>query len=530
MKRFQVCPIWLAFLLVAGGLLALTGCQGLAPANSNGSNITVSNSSLEFGSVAVGNSKTLKETLSNPSTSSVTVSGASASGSGFSISGLTLPLTLSPNQSVSFSAVFAPTKAGSASGSIAIVSDAANSPLGASLSGMGQAEGSLTANPTSFAFGNIQVGTTSSQTETLSNTGGSGVTISAASATGSGVSLVGLTLPITLNAGQSTSFTVTFAPATTGAVNGDVVITSDGSNSSLSIPVSGKGVAAGTLGPNPASLSFGNVQVGHSADLFETLTNTGSSPVDISQANVTNSAFSLSGLTLPTTLNPSESVTFTTTFTPGSSGSANGNIKIVSSASNSNLSVSLSGTGTAAGQLSISPASLSFGAVAVGSASSLGATLTATGAPVTVSSATSSSGEFVVSGITLPATIPAGQSASFTVTFTPSASGSAKASITFAGDASNSPTAQTASGTGQTQSHAVGLAWNPSSGGVSYNIYRKLSTDPGYTQIYSGATTTSYTDSTVSSGDTYDYAVTAVDAESQESGYSNIAQVTVPNN
>jgi fibronectin type 3 domain-containing protein len=123
-------------------------------------------------------------------------------------------------------------------------------------------------------------------------------------------------------------------------------------------------------------------------------------------------------------------------------------------------------------------------------------------------------------------TIGAGQSVSFTVTFTPSTPGSASGSLTFTSNASSSPTVQSLSGTGQPW---VGLSWNASSGAVSYNIYRKLSTATSYTQIASGNTTASYTDNTVTAGDTYDYMVTAVNAEDQESGDSNMAQAVVPN-
>ena len=181
--------------------------------------------------------------------------------------------------------------------------------------------------------------------------------------------------------------------------------------------------------------------------------------------------------------------------------------------------------------LSISPASLSFGTANVGASATLSASLMATGGTITVSSATSSSGEFTLSGITLPATISTGQSAPFTVTFTPNAAGAASANLIFLSNASNPSAAQPLNGTGQAQaqSHSVGLSWNPSNGAVSYNVYRKASTDPNYTQIDSGEGETSYTDNSVSLGVTYDYAVTAVSAEDQESGYSNIAEAVIPN-
>jgi len=86
---------------------------------------------------------------------------------------------------------------------------------------------------------------------------------------------------------------------------------------------------------------------------------------------------------------------------------------------------------------------------------------------------------------------------------------------------------QSLTGTGQPW---VGLSWQASSGAVSYNVYRKLPTDQSYTQINSGDGTTSYTDNTVAAGTTYNYVVTAVNSENQESSYSNMAQAAVPNN
>ena len=82
----------------------------------------------------------------------------------------------------------------------------------------------------------------------------------------------------------------------------------------------------GTLNANPTSLGFGSVQVGYSANLSETLTNTGGSTVTISQANLTGAAFSVGGLTLPLNLTANQSVTFTATFAPTSAGAASGSL------------------------------------------------------------------------------------------------------------------------------------------------------------------------------------------------------------
>jgi hypothetical protein len=202
----------------------------------------------------------------------------------------------------------------------------------------------------------------------------------------------------------------------------------------------------------------------------------------------------------------------------------------VSNASNSPLNIALSGTGTAPGTLAVSPTSLSFGNVVVGSSSSLNGSLTASGASVTVASAGLNNGEFVLSGISLPATLAAGQSTPFTVTFTPQASGATSASLSFSSNAANSPTVQTMTGTGTAATqHTVDLSWTASADAVGYNIYRSTTSGSGYSMINSSLdSTTAYTDSTVVSGQTYYYVATAVNSESQESGYSNQAQAVIP--
>jgi fibronectin type 3 domain-containing protein len=142
-----------------------------------------------------------------------------------------------------------------------------------------------------------------------------------------------------------------------------------------------------------------------------------------------------------------------------------------------------------------------------------------------------SNSEFVLSGFSPGVTIAAGQSVSFTVTFTPQASGATSASLSFASNAINSPTVQSMTGTGTAQvQHTVDLSWTASAGAVGYNIYRGTVSGGPYSMINSSAdSNTTYTDSTVVSGQTYYYVTTAVNSDSQESGYSNQAPAVIPN-
>lgn len=190
------------------------------------------------------------------------------------------------------------------------------------------------------------------------------------------------------------------------------------------------------------------------------------------------------------------------------------------------------GTGPAQSQLAVSPASLNFGNVVDGTSASLSANLNATGNTVTVFSASSTSSEFVVSGISFPAAIGAGQTLPFTVTFTPQASGTASATLSVVSNASNSPAQQSLTGDGTAPaSHSVDLLWNASTSPdvVGYNIYRGGISGGPYSAINTVLdASVTYTDSFVNAGQSYYYVVTAVDGSGLESGYSNEAKAVIP--
>jgi fibronectin type 3 domain-containing protein len=136
-----------------------------------------------------------------------------------------------------------------------------------------------------------------------------------------------------------------------------------------------------------------------------------------------------------------------------------------------------------------------------------------------------------VSGISLPVTLNAGQSVSYSVTFTPRASGATSANLAFTSNASNPSLSESLAGTGTAApSHSVDLSWNASSSSVAgYNIYRGTSASGPFTKLNSALdAATNYTDSSVQGGNTYYYVATSVDGGGTESGYSSAVSVTIP--
>lgn len=239
---------WLAAIALAGVFLsacnaAKVGSTGAPSAPSATGTLAASSSNLSFGNVAVGSSKSMPLTLSNTGSQSATiqVSQVSVSGSAFHASGLTPPMTLGAGQSVVVSVGFQPAAGGAASGSLSIASTASNPLLTLSLSGTGLAAGQVGVSPASMSFGNVNVGSTQSLSGSLT-AGSAGVTVSSANWSGTGFSLSGLSFPVTLQAGQSVPFTVTFAPQAQGMATGSVSFLSNASNSPGTETWSGTGV------------------------------------------------------------------------------------------------------------------------------------------------------------------------------------------------------------------------------------------------------------------------------------------------
>jgi fibronectin type 3 domain-containing protein len=77
----------------------------------------------------------------------------------------------------------------------------------------------------------------------------------------------------------------------------------------------------------------------------------------------------------------------------------------------------------------------------------------------------------------------------------------------------------------------VNLSWtpSPSSDVVGYNVYRGTISGGPYTKLTSSPLPSALdTDTTVASGQTYYYVVTAVDSSNNESADSNQAVASVP--
>jgi hypothetical protein len=182
--------------------------------------------------------------------------------------------------------------------------------------------------------------------------------------------------------------------------------------------------------------------------------------------------------------------------------------------------------------LSPSVSNLNFGNVNVTSSGSQNVTLTNAGnSNVTMSQVMVSGAGFNAGGAAAGLILSPGQTTVVNVTFTPSTGGTASGSVIVSSNATNSPATIGLAGTGVTAiAHSVSLSWIDGDAGVTgYNTYVASVSGGPYLRLTSTSIAgTSYVDSSVQSGRTYYYVVTALDSTNQESTYSSEIAAIVP--
>jgi hypothetical protein len=544
-RRFALESVlrWISGAVALLVILGTSGCVGVTskgtPSSVTGVSIEISPSAVSFGNLAVGQSATKTVTLTNTGNDMLTVSGISVAGPGFTASGPRLPLSLSAGQSASISAIFKPTAGDADNGTITITSNAAGSPSMVALSGTGATAAALNATPSSIAFGSVAVGSEATQTVELANTGSEAATISKVAFSGTGVSVSGMTAPMTLASGQTTKLTVSYKPSSAGTLTGNVSISSNATDPSVVIGINATATLS-SLSATPSSFSFGNVVVGSDTTQTIRLQNIGTSQVTISSVTPSVAGVAISGITLPAHLAPGTSATVTAAYKAVSAGSVAGKITVTSNAVGSPTVIDLSATAAAATvQLTPSATALSFGNVTVGSSGTNQLTVKSTGnMNASISSVAISGSGFVLGSSAAGVTLDPAQAETYTVNFDPKAKGSLSGTLTITSNAANSPLRITLSGTGVsapatgTGQHTVALRWEPSSSAVTgYFVYRSSKPSGPYAQLNSSPEANpGYSDGTVSDGQVYYYYVTAVNSSNIQSADSNEVSVTIPSN
>jgi hypothetical protein len=235
-----------------------TGAQVKAPTVAPLS-LTFSSQPLNVASAALTVTVTNNDTASALSLSAPVIVGAFQVAAQAGSCGTSLP----PSSSCVIGVTFTPTVAGALTGTLSITSSASSSPVVVQLTGVGgaAASGAMQLAPTTVAFGNQQVSTTSAaQTVTLTNNSStSALTVNSIAITGnSDFVIASNNCPAsssTLAANATCSIKVTFTPSKAAAETATLTVTGSASNSPQQITLTGTGTAATTSSSAPFTVT-----------------------------------------------------------------------------------------------------------------------------------------------------------------------------------------------------------------------------------------------------------------------------------
>jgi hypothetical protein len=201
----------------------------------------------------------------------------------------------------------------------------------------------LTVTPTSLAFGEVATGASVTKTFSISNTGGSPLTVTsvtgpAAPFSASGAPAAGSTM----NPGASVTVTVGLAPTQTGTWSSSIqVSTSAGPPATVTLT----GTTSATPPPaqlsvTPASLPFGTVSVGTSATKTFSIANTGGQSLTVNSVGAPAGPFSMTSPPAANTpLAVGQSISVTVQFAPTAAGTFTSSIPITTTAGNASVAL-----------------------------------------------------------------------------------------------------------------------------------------------------------------------------------------------
>jgi Abnormal spindle-like microcephaly-assoc'd, ASPM-SPD-2-Hydin len=405
----------------------------------------------------------------------------------------------------------------------------------------------LSSSTSRVSFGYVAMNSTATQSVILTSSGTEPVTIDSASLTGGAFSIAGLTLPVALNPGQVIVMNVQFDPASTGNITGQLTITTNASSGqSTAIGLDG----TGAVSPGSGGSSGGGSGGGGGSSPAPAVNGLTCASASMTGSGIDTCTVSLSsaapaaGLAVALT-SSSAAVTVPGSVTvPG--GAVTAGFSVTAAAVSTAQTATLTATGGGSSQtfalqlnvasaiLSASPSAVAFGNVSLNALGTQALTLTSTGTQaVTINTAVLAGTGFTMTGINPPLTLNPGQSITLILEFVPTLAGAASGQIAITSTATTGGSMMVGlSGNGAIP-YEVNLTWDaPASSPdavAGYNVYRTLSGTTTYQLLNSGVNAaTTFTDSTVESGEAYVYYVTSVDGTGVESVPSNAFDVAIP--
>jgi hypothetical protein len=330
----------------------------------------------------------------------------------------------------------------------------------------------LDANPDTLDIGRVNVGKTGQADVTLVNNGSLAVTVGALQTTPTPEFTASTDCPTTgLLGGKACHITVSFTPAQAGTRSGVLAISDNVAGTRHTVLLTGRGTAPGAAFTPASSLDVGTTQRAGAPGSLKTATliNTGDGPLTITSITTDDHAdLSVDGSACPATLVPGGQCAIGVTFHPLIAGPFScvnpgvapsyptcANLVVNDDAGTGQQQLPI--TGSAAGP----GAQFSYGGVALGRLDFGTQGVSVPGSPATITLTNNGNEALVISNVattgdftqtntcgTMPATLSAGASCTFSLTFTASQAGPRSGALTITDNAANAQQSVTLVGTG----------------------------------------------------------------------------------
>ncbi len=426
-------------------------------------NVTLTPSSLSFGTIIVGTTKVLTSTVKNTSSAAISISsltqgGANSNNFTFTDNCPRLPSTLATNGTCVITATFNPIAfagnlGGNVNASITLTDTGNPTTQVLNLNGTVNVPAPTSSfNPTSLTFANTNVGMSSvPMTVVLTDTSSvEPLVISSISITGtnptsySNVSTCPIS-PVALAPLATCNIVVTFTPTAAKSLPASVTVVSNVSGGSSVFNLTGTGQAP-TVSLTPATLAFGNQNVNTSVTKTSTVKNT-STTLPLHITGITLSGSHTSSYThtdtcprSPSTLAAGASCVVTVILNATTTGDQSGSVTINDDVVGGVSTIAI--TGTTFATATLTPGTVAFGNVdyanSLGQGAGASKTLTSvlkntsSGASLSVTSIAKSgtNTQYYTETNNCGSSLAAGASCTITVVFTPTVSGALNSAVT----------------------------------------------------------------------------------------------------
>jgi hypothetical protein len=428
-----------ATVICIGTVTPASLCSGSGP-------ILAAMQNLAFGTVLVGTSDTLVLVVQNIGTTPliITATTIAQSGAEFAIISGGGARTIPPGGSAQLAIRFLPGSAGLFSGTLTIQNNSAVPAFDVALSGVGTASGPIvTLSTPRIEFGRVPVGQNGTGSLRVRNTGTAALAITTQRIDGGDSAQFTITESCngSIAAGQSDDVTVRFTPTGRGAKAARLVFATNAGEASAEL--TGTGLAP-ALSVSASTLDFGEVTAGASLMRTLTVTNTGNAVLAISAQTIGGSnasEFSIQKLSAAS-IDSGASQTVELRFSPSSVGGKTATFTIASNdPSQANRQVALAGRGTSGTQPRIAvAASVEFGNLAAGAAVTRDVGIRDVGtASLSITAQTVQGAGFSIEQNAATG-IPAGDSSSARLRFSPATTGDYSGTFSIASSDPSAPT------------------------------------------------------------------------------------------